>query len=127
VAKLIGADAKEIVFTSGATESNNLAIKGAAGMYGNKGRHFITQNTEHKSVLDAMKYLESIGCRVTNLGVDSFGRISLDALKAAIEPHTVLISIMAANNEMGPFSRSLKSRASLVKPECCCMWMAPRR
>jgi len=101
VAKLIGADAKEIVFTSGATESINLAIKGAAGMYGNKGRHFITQATEHKAVLDAMKYLESIGCRVTYLGVDSFGRISLDALKAAIEPHTVLISIMAANNEIG--------------------------
>ncbi len=101
VAKLIGADPKEIVFTSGATESINLAIKGAAGMYGEKGRHFITQVTEHKAVLDAMKYLETIGCRVTYLGVDSFGRIRLDELKAAIEPHTVLISIMAANNEIG--------------------------
>lgn len=111
VARLIHADAKEIVFTSGATESINLAIKGAAGMYGEKGRHFITQVTEHKAVLDAMKYLETIGCRVTYLGVDSFGRINLDELKAAIEPHTVLISIMAANNEIG----TLQPIAEIVK------------
>jgi len=101
VARLVGAEPKEIVFTSGATESINLAIKGAAGMYGEKGRHFITQATEHKAVLDAMKYLESIGCSVTYLGVDSFGQVRLEELKAAITPHTVLISIMAANNEVG--------------------------
>src|SRR6187455_496489 len=101
VADLIGANAKEVVFTSGATESNNLAIKGAAEMYREKGNHIITCVTEHKAVIDACKRLEKEGCRVTYLPVQKDGRISLDELKAAITDKTILITIMAANNEIG--------------------------
>src|SRR6185436_12327606 len=101
VADLIGANAKEIVFTSGATESDNLAIKGAAEMYREKGNHIITCVTEHKAVIDTCKRLEKEGFRVTYLPVQKDGRISLDELKAAISDKTILISIMAANNEIG--------------------------
>ena len=101
VAELIGANAKEIVFTSGATESDNLAIKGAAAMYREKGNHLITCVTEHKAVIDTCKRLEKEGYRVTYLPVEKDGRISLDALKAAITDKTILITIMAANNEIG--------------------------
>src|SRR5256886_3128957 len=101
VADLIGANAKEIVFTSGATESNNLAIKGAAAMYREKGNHIITCVTEHKAVIDTCKRLEKDGYRVTYLPVQKDGRISLDALRAAITDKTILISIMTANNEIG--------------------------
>src|SRR5438876_7674176 len=101
VADLIGANAKEIVFTSGATESDNLAIKGVAGMYREKGNHIITAVTEHKAVIDTCKHLEKEGYRVTYLPVQKDGRISLDELKAAISDKTVLITIMAANNEIG--------------------------
>jgi len=101
VADLIGAHPKEIVFTSGATESNNLAIKGAAEMYREKGNHIITCVTEHKAVIDTCKRLEKDGFRVTYLPVQKDGRISLDELKAAISDKTILISIMAANNEIG--------------------------
>src|SRR6187549_1789562 len=101
VADLIGANAKEIVFTSGATEANNLAIKGAAEMYREKGNHIITCVTEHKAVIDTCKKLEKEGYRVTYLPVQKDGRISLDELKAAITDKTILISIMAANNEIG--------------------------
>jgi cysteine desulfurase len=101
IAKLIGATAKEIIFTSGATESNNLAIKGVAEMYHEKGNHIITQVTEHKAVLDTCKRLEKSGCRVTYLPVQKDGRISLADLAAAITPQTILISIMYANNEIG--------------------------
>jgi cysteine desulfurase len=101
VADLIGANAKEIVFTSGATESDNLAIKGAAEMYREKGNHIITCVIEHKAVIDACKRLEKDGCRVTYLPVQKDGRISLDELKAAITDKTILITIMAANNEIG--------------------------
>src|SRR5690348_12975986 len=101
VAELIGATAKEIVFTSGATESDNLAIKGAAEMYREKGNHIITCVTEHKAVIDTCKRLEKEGCRVTYLPVQKDGRISLDDLRHAITDKTILISIMTANNEIG--------------------------
>jgi cysteine desulfurase len=101
VADLIGANPKEIIFTSGATESNNLAIKGAAEMYREKGNHVITCVTEHKAVIDTCKKLEKQGWRVTYLPVQKDGRISLDDLRAAITDKTVLITIMTANNEIG--------------------------
>lgn len=101
LAKVIGADSKEIIFTSGATESNNLAIKGVAEMYAEKGDHIITVVTEHKAVLDTCKHLEKDGKSVTYLGVGSDGLIDLDELKAAITDKTILVSVMAANNEIG--------------------------
>src|SRR5687768_2408498 len=101
VAELIGANPKEIIFTSGATESNNLAIKGAAEMYREKGNHVITAVTEHKAVIDTCKKLEKQGGRVTYLPVQKDGRIDLDDLRAAITDKTILITIMTANNEIG--------------------------
>ena len=101
VADLVGANAKEIIFTSGATESNNLAIKGVAEMYREKGNHIITCVTEHKAVIDTCKKLEKQGARVTYLPVQKDGRISLDDLRAAITDKTILITIMTANNEIG--------------------------
>jgi cysteine desulfurase len=101
VADLVGANAKEIIFTSGATESNNLAIKGVAEMYREKGNHIITCVTEHKAVIDTCKKLEKGGYRVTYLPVQKDGRISLDELRAAITDKTILITIMTANNEIG--------------------------
>src|SRR5450755_507446 len=96
IAKLIGATSKEIIFTSGATESNNLAIKGVAEMYREKGNHIITQAIEHKAVLDTCKRLEKHGFEVTYLAVEKDGRINLDELKAAITPKTILVTIMYA-------------------------------
>jgi cysteine desulfurase len=101
IADLIGATPKEIIFTSGATESNNLAIKGVAEMYANKGNHIITQATEHKAVLDTCKKLEKGGARVTYLAVKQDGLIDLDQLRDAITDKTILVSIMYANNEIG--------------------------
>jgi cysteine desulfurase len=101
IAKLIGATAKEIIFTSGATESNNLAIKGIAEMYKERGNHIITQVTEHKAVLDTCKRLEKYGYRVTYLPVKADGLIDLEDLKRAIDDKTILVTIMAANNEIG--------------------------
>lgn len=101
IASLIGATNKEIVFTSGATESNNLAIKGVAEMYAEKGNHIITAATEHKAVLDTCKRLEKHGVRVTYLPVQQNGLVDLDQLQAAITDKTILISIMYANNEIG--------------------------
>jgi cysteine desulfurase len=101
VGDLIGATAKEIVFTSGATESNNLAIKGVAEMYAEKGNHIITAATEHKAVLDTCKRLEKDGIRVTYLAVQQNGLVDLDQLRAAITDKTILITIMYANNEIG--------------------------
>jgi len=101
IARLINATPKEIVFTSGATESNNLALKGAAEMYREKGNHIITQVTEHKAILDTCKRLEKYGYEVTYLPVAKDGRIDLDDLKRAITAKTILITIMYANNEIG--------------------------
>ncbi len=101
VADLIGANVKEVIFTSGATESNNLAIKGVAEMYREKGNHIITCVTEHKAVIDTCKKLEKQGGRVTYLPVQKDGRISLDDLRAALTDKTILITIMSANNEIG--------------------------
>src|SRR5437762_3763497 len=101
IAALIGADAREIVFTSGATESDNLAVKGVAWMYREKGDHIITCVTEHKAILDTCKHLEKEGFRVTFLPVDNKGFVNLDDLKRAITDKTILISIMTANNEVG--------------------------
>jgi cysteine desulfurase len=101
VAALIGADPREIVWTSGATESNNLAIKGAAHFYKTRGKHLITVKTEHKAVLDTMRELERQGFEVTYLDVHADGLLSMDALKAAIRPDTILISVMFVNNEIG--------------------------
>jgi cysteine desulfurase len=101
IARLINATPKEIIFTSGATESNNLALKGAAEMYREKGNHIITQVIEHKAVLDTCKRLEKYGYEVTYLPVGKDGRIDLDDLRRAITPKTILISIMYANNEIG--------------------------
>ncbi|HXP45834.1 MAG TPA: IscS subfamily cysteine desulfurase [Terriglobales bacterium] len=101
VAELIGATAKEIVFTSGATESDNLAIKGVAEAYRDKGDHIVTCATEHKAVLDSCKHLEKAGYRVTYLPVSKDGLIDLDDLKRALDDQTILVSIMFANNEIG--------------------------
>jgi len=101
VAKLIGADPKEIIFTSGATEADNLAIKGVYEMYASKGNHIITTTIEHKAVLDTCKHLEKQGAEVTYLEVDDKGMISLDELEKAITPKTILVAIMYANNEIG--------------------------
>ena len=101
VAKLIGADPKEIIFTSGATEGDNLGIKGVYEMYASKGNHIITCTTEHKAVLDTCKHIEHLGGEVTYLPVAANGLIDLTALEAAIKPTTILIAIMYANNEIG--------------------------
>lgn len=101
VARLIGADTKEIIFTSGATESNNLAIKGIAKFYGNKKNHIITIVSEHKCVLDACRHLEQEGIKITYLPIKPNGIIDLETLKNAITDQTMLVSVMAVNNEIG--------------------------
>lgn len=101
VAALVNADPKEIVWTSGATEANNLAIKGAANFYQSKGKHLITVKTEHKAVLDTMRELERQGFEVTYLDVLPNGLVDMTALEAALRPDTILVSIMAVNNEIG--------------------------
>ena len=101
IAGLIGASAKEMIFTSGATESNNLAIKGVAAMYKKKGNHVVTQATEHKAVLDTCKRLERDGFQVTYLPVDQYGRVSAEQVREALTDKTILVSVMAANNEIG--------------------------
>jgi cysteine desulfurase len=120
IADLIGATAKEIIFTSGATESNNLALKGVAEMYAERGNHIITAATEHKAILDTCKRLEKQGCRITFLPVMASGLIDLDMLREAITDKTILISIMYANNEIGviqpmaEIGRIAKERGVLV-------------
>ncbi len=101
VAALIGADPREIVWTSGATESNNLALKGAANFYGTRGKHLITVKTEHKAILDVMRELERHGFEVTYLDVEPNGLLDLEKFKAAIRPDTILASVMFVNNEIG--------------------------
>ena len=101
IAESINGTAEEIIFTSGATEANNLAIKGVAEAYFNQGKHLITVQTEHRAILDPCRYLESLGFEVTYLGVDAEGLINLTQLEDSIRPDTILVSIMAANNEIG--------------------------
>ena len=101
IANLIGAGAKEMIFTSGATESDNLALKGVAQMYKKKGNHVITQMTEHKAILDTCKRLEKEGFQLTYLPVDKYGQVSADQVREAMTDKTILVSIMAANNEIG--------------------------
>src|SRR5580704_166562 len=101
IAALIGASAKEVIFTSGATESNNLALKGAAAMYKKKGNHIITQATEHKAIIDPCKRLERDGFQVTVLPVDRYGQVTAEQVRAALTDKTILVTIMAANNEIG--------------------------
>ena len=101
VASVIGASEKEIIFTSGATESNNLAIKGVFEMYASKGNHIITLSTEHKAVLDACKHLEKLGAEVTYLSVGYDGMIDPAVIEAAIKPNTILVTVMYGNNELG--------------------------
>ena len=119
IAQLIGANEKEIIFTSGATESNNLAIKGVLEMYARKGNHIITTNTEHKAVLDACKHAEKMGAELTYLEVEENGILDLQKLQEAIKQNTVLISVMWANNEIGviqpvqEISRMAKERGVL--------------
>lgn len=125
VAELINAQPEDILFTSGATEGNNLALKGAAAMYAEQGKHVITQVTEHKAVLDPCKYLEQKGYRVTFLPVDATGRIDLAQLAEAIKPDTILVSIMHGNNEIGTLQpiaeigRLCKERGVLFHTDCC--------
>ncbi len=114
VAKLVGADPKEIIFTSGATEGDNLGIKGVYEMYAQKGNHIITANTEHKAVLDTCKHIEKLGGEVTYLSVQPDGLIDLKELEAAIKPTTILIAIMYANNEIGVI-QPVKEIAAIAK------------
>ncbi|CAN5261794.1 IscS subfamily cysteine desulfurase [soil metagenome] len=114
VAKLIGADPKEIIFTSGATEADNLAIKGVFEMYATKGNHIITAVTEHKAVLDTCKHIEKLGGEVTYLRVNPEGLIDMKELEAAIKPTTILIAIMYANNEVGTI-QPVKEISALAK------------
>jgi len=101
VAQLVGCDPKEIIFTSGATEADNLALKGVFEMYSSKGNHIITVTTEHKAVLDTCKHIEKLGGEVTYLDVEDDGLLDLSKLEAAIKPSTILIAVMYANNEIG--------------------------
>lgn len=125
VAQVIGAEPKEIIWTSGATESNNIAIKGVAEMYAEQGSHIITQVTEHKAVIDPAKYLEQRGCRVTFLPVDGQGRVDPQQVADAIRDDTVLVSIMHGNNEIGTLQpigeigRICKERGVLFHTDAC--------
>ena len=101
VASLVGADPKEIIFTSGATEANNLAIKGVANFYKEKKNHIITLQTDHKCVLDSCRYLQNKGFKVTYLPVKKDGLVDLEQLEKAITPETALVSVMMVNNEIG--------------------------
>jgi cysteine desulfurase len=114
IAKLIHADAKEIIFTSGATESNNLAIKGVFEMYAEKGNHFITVTTEHKAILDTCKHIEKLGAEVTYLEPATDGLITVEQVASAIKPNTVLVTVMYANNEIGVI-QPIKAIAELCK------------
>lgn len=114
IATLIHADAKEIIFTSGATESNNLAIKGVFEMYAEKGNHFITVTTEHKAILDTCKHIEKLGAEVTYLEPATDGLITVEQVVGAIKPNTVLVTVMYANNEIGVI-QPIKAIAELCK------------
>ncbi|MFM8272374.1 MAG: cysteine desulfurase family protein, partial [Gemmata sp.] len=101
IGAIIGATAKEIIFTSGATESTNLALKGVAAMYKKRGNHIVTQATEHKATLDTCKRLERDGLQVTYLPVDKYGQVHAEQVREALTDKTIIVSVMAANNEIG--------------------------
>ncbi len=126
VARLIGASAKDMVFTSGATESNNLAIKGVAGMYAQKGKHIITCFAEHKAVLDPCQRLAEQGFDVTFLKPDETGKVTAEMVAAALRPDTILISLMLANNEIGTIS-PVAQIGKLATSGACCFTPTPRR
>lgn len=125
VADVIGAESKEIIFTSGATEGNNIAIKGIAAMYADRGKHVISQVIEHKAVIDPCKWLEQQGFRVTFLPVDRYGLVDLDELKAAMTDDTILVSIMHGNNEIGTLhpigeiGAICKAHGAFFHTDCC--------
>jgi cysteine desulfurase len=125
IAGALGASPKEIVWTSGATESNNIAIKGVAAMYSDKGRHIITQETEHKAVIDPCKYLGQHGCQVTFLKTDEYGTIHPEQIREAITDQTILVSIMHGNNEIGTLQpikeigRLCKEKGVLFHTDAC--------
>jgi len=114
LAHLINAEPNEIIFTSGATESDNLALKGVFEMYSTKGNHIITAKTEHKAILDSCKHLEKFGAEITYLNVDGEGLIDIKELKNSIKPSTILICIMYANNEIGVI-QSIKEIGAIAK------------
>lgn len=116
IADLIGANAKDIIFTSGATESNNLAIKGTARFWKGKKRHIITTQTEHKCVLDSCRVLQDEGFDVTYLPVQENGVVDLEVLKKAMRPETVLVSVMMVNNEIGTI-QPIKEIGEIVKSQ----------
>ena len=118
VASLIGADPKEIIFTSGATEANNLAIKGVANFYKEKKNHIITLQTDHKCVLDSCRYLQNRGFKVTYLPVKKDGLVDLELLKNSITPETVMVSVMMVNNEIGNMSADAHNHCR--HPLHCC-------
>ena len=117
IAALIGASEKEIIFTSGATESNNLAIKGVFEMYRDKGNHIITVNTEHKAVLDTCKHLEKLGAEITYLETAEDGLVSVEQVEAAMKPNTILVTIMYANNEIGVI-QPIREIGALCEKKC---------
>src|SRR5262249_41450365 len=123
VASLIGATPKEIIFTSGATESDNLMIKGVAEMYREKGNHIITQAIEHKAVLDTCKRLEKYGYEVTYLPVQKDGRVDPEDVRKAVKPTTILITIMYANNEIGLINPIQENRQR-ARRHLCSRWRA---
>lgn len=114
IANLLGASTKEIIFTSGSTEANNMIIKGVSDYYSNKGNHIITSVAEHASVLETCRYLESRGSDISYLSVDKYGRIDLEELKSSIKPTTILVSIIWGNNEVGSLN-DIKEIAELCK------------
>ena len=126
VAKLVNADPREIVWTSGATESDNLAIKGAANFYAEGGKHIITVKTEHKAVLDTCRELERQGFEVTYLDVKENGLIDLDVFKAALRPDTVLVSIMMVNNEIGVI-QDVETLGEICRERASSSMWTPRR
>lgn len=127
VADLINADAREIIWTSGATEADNLALKGAANFYRRKGNHIITSQIEHKAVLDTCRELERQGFEVTYLKPESNGVIDLAKLRAAIRPETILVSIIYVNNEIGVIQDVAAMGEMLREKGIIFMWMLRRR
>ncbi len=127
IAELIGAKPKEIIFTSGATESDNLAIKGVAEMYAEKGNHIITAATEHKAVLDTTKKLEKQGYQITYLPVQKDGLVDLDQLRDAITDKTILVTIMYANNEIGVIQPVREIGEIAAGDAACCSTPTPSR